>query len=190
VRILKALKNWKLKNKLAGNGLLYVCLATAALGIHMLYRCGTVQQLLFILKPVTFIVTKALGMTFHFEPEIGFYNQEAYIVINKTCAGTSFWMTVFCMLGFAILPRIKDIFKKAASFFAILVLSYGMTIIANASRIVVAIKVLELGISPTGASERLIHQSIGVLVYCCYLWIIYIIFSKWMRKEGDYEKII
>lgn len=190
MRILKALKNWKLKDKLAGNELLYVCLATAALGIHMLYRYGTVQQLLFILKPVTFIVTKALGMIFYFEPEIGFYNQEAYIVINKTCAGTSFWMTAFCMVGFLILPRIKGICKKIASFFAILLFSYGVAIIANASRIIVAIKVLDLGISPAGASERLIHQSIGVLIYCCYLWIIYIIFSKWVREEGDYEKII
>ncbi|MDF2878312.1 MAG: exosortase [Clostridia bacterium] len=179
---MKCIKNWKLKENLEENTVLYTSIGIAALGIHMLYRYGTVEQLHFILKPVAFIVAKALGMPFDFEPGLGFYNQDAYIIINKTCAGTSFWIALFCMMGFSILSKLKGLYKKIVSFTAVLLVSYGITIIANASRIIVSISVLNLGFSQMSALERLIHQSIGVLVYCSYLWMTYMAFSKWMRK--------
>ena len=151
---------------------------------------GSLEQLFIILRPVVFMTEKALGISFYYEPGIGFINSELYTVINRTCSGVGFWVTSLCMLGFSFVPQTKNIFKGIYFLFSFLVRTYFMTIVANTSRVIMAIRFLQLAFKSQGSLERLIHQAIGILVYGVYLCITYFIVLKLFRKEDNYEKTI
>lgn len=168
----------------------YLGVIGSGLLIYSAYQYGSLEQLLIILRPVVFMTEKALGISFYYEPGIGFINTELYTVINRTCSGAGFWITSLCMLGFSFVPQTKNIFKGMYLFLSFLVLTYLITVAANTSRVIMAIRFLQLTSKSLGSLERLIHQAIGILVYGVYLCITYFIFLKLFRKEGKYEKII
>ena len=169
---------------------IYWGISATAIGIHILYQYGSLENLLFMIRPVAFMLEKALGIIFYYEPDVGFVSEQVRVVINKSCAGTTFWIMSFCMLTFSFVPRIKGGWKRFIWFLIFLGLSYILTLFANMSRIITAIGILNLKFNKSDLLERLLHQSIGVLVYCTYLWIIYAIFSKLIRKEENNEKFI
>ncbi|WP_069999606.1 exosortase K [Cellulosilyticum sp. I15G10I2] len=168
----------------------YAYIAAALLILYGFYQYGSLEHLMIILKPVTFIVEKALGISFAYITDIGFVSEQVNVVINKNCSGVMFWMIVFLMLGFSFIPRDHGSLKLFISFISLLLFSYGITIAANASRIIIAINVLAFNEGQTVAAGRLLHQSIGILVYCTYLWMIYVIFLNLTKKEVDDEKAI
>ncbi|AOT69388.1 exosortase K [Geosporobacter ferrireducens] len=178
------------KARLLALVVLYLCMIGAAFRLYLLYRYGSVEDLLFIIKPVAFLVEKALGIRFYYDQDLGFVSQQGNVVINQACSGIRFWIAVYCMLGFSFVSRVKSIGKKYMMTFGFVLFSYGITIFANASRIITAIGILNLAIVESTTSERFLHQSIGVLFYWIYLCIIYVLFEKLIRKEGKYEKAV
>ena len=106
-----------------------------------------------------------------------------------TCSGATFWMICFSMLSFFILSKIKKIKDKYLFIIGSFALSYFLTLVANVSRIIMAIQLLRFKVSQTPQIERILHQWVGVLVYCVYLWGIYIVCLKLIKGGEENEEI-
>ncbi|MFZ5967770.1 MAG: exosortase K [Bacillota bacterium] len=154
-------------------------------GLHILYQYGSLETLLFMLKPVTLIVQWFLGTAFIYHREIGFVSSQYQINIGRACAGINFFVTVYLMLVFSFIQRMKD--KKSKAWAAVLFLlsSYGITILANASRIIGAVFIMNTGVFLDEKQAKLMHQSIGIIFYVTFLMLAYVLFSKLINNWGD-----
>lgn len=147
--------------------------------------------ILFIIKPITFLVSIFYDTSFIYKDDVGFISQELAIIIGKECSGIKFFTTLFLMLLFSFIPKIEGIKKKTASFFCFLIVTYIVTILANTSRIIGSIWILQLNLFSNEKQIRLMHQSIGVTFYFTYLVLVFIIVSKYFRiLRGRNESII
>ncbi len=172
------------------NVLFYITLITLILILFSFITYTKTEQLSFLLFPVASIVEKVFNSSFYYQEAIGFVYESMSIVINKSCSGGTFLMICFCMLSFSFAGRIKKIKDKYLLVIGFLLLSYVLTILANVSRIIIAIQMLSFKVSQNAQIERVLHQGVGVLVYCVYLWGIYIVLSKLIRVGEENEKII
>ncbi|QXM05300.1 exosortase K [Crassaminicella indica] len=160
----------------------YIWIIFIAACIKMIFKYGDFQYILFILKPVTKIVELVLGVAFKYYEGIGFINADFKIHISRGCSGINFFIMVFLMISFSFLFKIRNKNKSLVALIFFIV-AYFITIIANASRIIVAFLIMNT-ITFNMKYERLMHQSIGVVFYFSYLIITYYLFSKIFQK-GD-----
>lgn len=145
------------------------------------------EQLSFLLFPVAYIVEKVFNSSFYYQEGVGFVYESMAIIINKSCSGATFWIICFSMLSFSFVGKVKKIKDKYLFIIETLFLSYILTLLANTSRIIMAIQILRFEVIQNTQIERILHQGIGVLVYCVYLWGIYIAFSKliWVGEKDE-----
>ncbi len=168
------------------NILIYVITILISLWLRFIYKYGVIEDLLFILKPVMYIVEKFSAIKFNYlSGGFGFINKDLGIQIVKECSGVNFFIISITMLIFSFVHKIESRKYKLvlSSFF--LIISYIATILANASRIIGTVFIMNTGLLTNGRVEGLVHQSIGVVVYFIYLVIVYYIASRLIVKVGD-----
>lgn len=151
--------------------------------LGFIYKFGELNLLLFILKPVAFIVELFLGSSFIYYDNLGFVNEVYKVNIGRDCSGINFFIINLLMLCFSFVPKLRDK-GNFFSLFIIVIASYVITILANASRIIGAILIGELTMFMDIRYQGLLHQSIGVVVYFIYLLATYILASKITNNGG------
>ncbi|QZY55743.1 exosortase K [Crassaminicella profunda] len=151
-----------------------------AIYIKFIFRYGNFQYVLYILKPVTKVVELFLGVSFQYYEGIGFINNDLKMHISRGCSGANFFIMVFLMISFSFISKIQNK-NKLPALLIFFTVSYVITIIANASRIIGASLMMHI-ITFNIKYERLIHQSIGVIFYFIILIITYYLFSKMIDK--------
>ncbi len=166
------------------NIVIYLIIALISGGLGFVYRYGDLSLLSFILRPVTFIIELFLGTKFSYHDNLGFVNEVYKVNIGRDCSGINFLIITLLMLTFSFISKIKGGVRKFTSLLIIIVASYGITIFANASRIIGAILIMDIPIFLETRYEGLLHQSIGVVVYFIYLLGTYILASKILEKWG------
>lgn len=164
------------------NFFFYMFIILIALCIKMIGQYGAFEWLLYILKPVKSVVEMFLGVCFEYCEGIGFVNNDLKVNIGRGCSGINFFIMVFLMISFSFIPKIKNI-KKLPTILICLIASFFITIIANSSRIIGVIFIMNSLLLDI-RYERLMHQSIGVVFYFTYLITIYYLSTKFFRK-GD-----
>ncbi len=163
-----------LKNKYGFANLLFYAAALALAGIVKLYYRQEEgfpghPLLMLFLKPLSRITGLFFGIPFEFDAAKGFYNSDLHVVIGSSCAGINFFVIVLCMLVFTFIKRFRPLLLKTAAFAAFIALSYAASLLANASRIIASITILEMRILPVGTNMELVHQFTGILFYLFYL---------------------
>lgn len=151
--------------------------------IQLLTRVKEIDRILFILKPVTLLVSMFTTAEFHFVEGAGFVNEGLQVVIGKACAGGNFFSLLFAMLVFSFIPVIKGKQKQLKAWFLFLLSAYGLTIVANSSRIISTLLLMRLGLL-VGRYQSAIHQLIGIVFYFSYLVIAYVLVNKILKKRG------
>jgi exosortase K len=121
------------------NGIFIVLASFLAVGLKYHYSEAGSEDLVWILRPTASLVEWISGIPFEEEAHTGFVSYARRIVIAPACAGVNFLIIAFCMAAFSSLHRIQRQRVKWLWLTGSLVSAYGLTVFANAVRIMVSI---------------------------------------------------
>jgi exosortase K len=137
--------------------ILFMALAAAKYGLRYI----PFDWYLPFLFPTTKIVALFTGLDFTWIYGAGFINSEYSIAIEESCSGLNFFL--ICT-GIALSYRVcGSCAKKAVSLALAPIGAYGITILANAARIIINVHLLQYEILKSIPES--LHKIIGILVF-------------------------
>ena len=136
-----------------------------ALALKFYYSNATADELRWILAPTTALVELLSGRSFAFESHTGYMSSDHRFVIAVSCGGVNFLITAFLMLGLRRLWR--DRLQGVSWTFlpAIAAVAYVATLIANTTRICVALEIQRRSFEVDGLSGNQLHRLEGILCH-------------------------
>jgi exosortase K len=155
-----------------------VVVLLCALALKSYYSTASPNQLRWILAPTTVLVELVSGTSFEFESYAGYITSDHTFLIAAACAGINFLITAFLMLSLSRLwkDRSQDIawsFIPTAALFA-----YFATLIANAVRISIALRLQRMPLEVNWLSANQLHRFEGILIYFGFLLLLFIVGEK------------
>jgi len=166
--------------------LLLIVVLLCALGLKLFYSTASVNELRWILAPTTFFVELISGKPFEFESHAGYMASDHSFLIAASCAGVNFLITSFLMLALRKLWRdrsqkISWKFLPQAALFA-----YLATIVANAARISLALRLRRLHLETSWLTPNELHRFEGIVVYFGFLWLLFMVSERlnWENAPG------
>lgn len=165
------------------NNILPVLIGTVVvIGIKILYIPITTEQLHYWLLPINKLLELFTGASSEWVSEKGYYYGAFDILIEKSCSGVNYWLMCTVVLYFLILKHYSSYIVKCLAFPILLLVSYMMTILVNATRIYSYLLVIN-GINfPQGLNSHVVHEAIGVIVYLFFLILIYLTTNTLLNK--------
>ncbi|WP_428224873.1 exosortase K [Flavobacterium sp.] len=173
--------------KLHWNTLGYFFTAISFVLLKLFYRNATVSDLKILLAPTKTIVSWVTNSTAIFSPQMGYYFKDLHLTIDKSCSGFNFFSLLFCMFCFVIIKEFNHNAKKWKAILISFGLTYLVTILANTSRILIAIYTKKIIPQPL-YQKPWMHETQGILVYLLYFIIIYNVTTTYINKL-NHEKI-
>jgi exosortase K len=151
-----------------------------ALALKFYYSNATADELRWILAPTTALVELLSGRSFAFESYTGYMSSDHRFVIAVPCAGVNFLITAFLMLGLRRLWR-ERLQGVSWSFLPVTaVLAFVATLIANTTRICVALEIQRRSLEVDGLSGNQLHRLEGIVIYFGFLLLLFM-FSERME---------
>jgi len=149
-----------------------------ALALKFYYSNATANELLWILAPTTALVELLSGRSFAFESHTGYMSSDHRFVIAVPCAGVNFLITAFLMLGLRRLWR--DRFQTVGWTFLPITaaLAYVATLIANTTRICVALEMQRRAVDIDWLSGNQLHRVEGIVVYFGFLLLLFMLTER------------
>jgi len=149
-----------------------------ALALKFYYSNATANELRWILAPTTALVELLSGRSFAFESYTGYMSSDHRFVIAVPCAGVNFLITAFLMLGLRRLWR--DRLQGISWTFLPLTaaLAYVATLIANTTRICVALEIQRRSFEVNGLSGNQLHRLEGIVVYFGFLLLLFVLSER------------
>jgi exosortase K len=149
-----------------------------ALALKFYYSNATADELLWILAPTTAMVELLSGRSFAFESYTGYVSSDHRFVIAVPCAGVNFLITAFLMLGLRRLWR--DRLQVVSWSFLPLsaALAYGATLIANTTRIWIALEMQRRSVEVDGLSGNQLHRLEGIVIYFGFLLLLFMLSER------------
>lgn len=161
----------------------YIASLAVVLLVKISFDKADNASLVFILAPITKIVSIFHGSEFIFENGLGFFSTQLGITINKSCAGINFMLVVYSMLSFSYIHRCESLRRKVIYFIAIFPISYLMSLLTNSFRIIVSITMQRLSFLDDWTSPEVIHNLTGMFIFICFLFLLNYVFSTILKKE-------
>jgi exosortase K len=149
-----------------------------ALALKFYYSNATADELRWILAPTSSLVELLSGRSFAFESHTGYMSSDHRFVIAVPCAGVNFLITAFLMLGLRRLWRDR-LQGVSWTFLPITAaLAYIATLIANTTRICVALEIQRRSFEIDGLSGNQLHRLEGILVYFGFLLLLFMLSER------------
>ena len=155
------------------NGIFLFLAAFLAVALKYHYSEARSEDLAWILWPTASLVEWISGIPFEEEAHTGFVSYARRVVIAPACAGVNFFIVAFCMAAFSGVPRILQQRLKALWLAASLISAYGLTVFANAVRIIISIYSYEADIYSRWLTPQRMHRLEGVVIYFFFLCLFY-----------------
>ncbi len=157
-------------------------IALLAFSLKLFYTNCQTEDLKLFLKPVSMVVSFFTGASYHYSAETGYLFPSLQISIEKSCSGVNFFVMAFCMVSISVLPFYKTAVRK---FLAIAGFTFGaffFTILANSSRIIIAINSLRWSelFYTLGTDKMHLYQ--GSFIYIFFLILFYFLALYSNRK--------
>jgi exosortase K len=149
-----------------------------ALALKQYYSTATANELRWILAPTTLIVELLSGRSFVFESYTGYMSSDQRFVIAVPCAGVNFLITAFVMLA---LRRLWNGRFESVSWRFLpvsMAMSYVVTVIANAIRIVIALEIQRRSLEVGWLTENQLHRLEGIVVYFGFLMLLFVVMER------------
>lgn len=164
----------KLKEIVQKNSIYYLIGVLTLLFLKLFYAKASCADLRWILAPTAHLVTLVTGISFSYDPVMGYANHSLRYVIAPSCSGVRFLMILIAMLLFSFVHRTG---KKLRFTFSVMPISYALTVFVNVLRIVLSIY-LPLFLEQKSfyvscLSQDTLHTAIGTAVYFVSLLVIY-----------------
>jgi len=146
-----------------------------AIGLKLFYGSATPEQLVWILAPTVHLLEVVTGTPFLFEAGEGYLSPELNLLVAPSCAGLNFCVATLCTGVFGFAPDARGASEKVALLASSALAAYGLTILANAARLVVSIRLTPLLRAPTDLPYGTLHRVEGVVVYFTALCVTYLV---------------
>ena len=166
----------------SANFIFYVAAAGMAAAMKIFYITAGTGQLQFMLKPVSQIVSLFYNTDFFFDSSLGYVGHQLGIAISKSCSGVNYMIIVFLVLVFSYIHYFKTVKSKIIYFAAAFPAAYLITILANTSRIILSIKVLDMGWLYHPFGEEAVHLATGIVTFAGFLILSTLLLSITIRK--------
>src|SRR6476661_7315471 len=156
----------------------FVLVGLCALALKFYYSTATADDLLWILRPTTTLVELLSGQHFEFESYAGYMSSDRRFVIAVPCAGVNFLITAFLMLALRRLwrERFRGIRWRYIPFAG--VLAYLVTLIANTTRIWLALELRARAVAISGLTNNQLHRLEGIVVYFTFLLLLFVLLER------------
>lgn len=149
--------------------------AVCVLAAKHFYSTANADQLRWILAPTTAIVESLSGQHFYFESRVGYMDESHRFLIATSCSGVNFLIASFVMLSVNWIQRDRFQNFRWLLFPCAVGLAFVGTICANATRILLALKLQEAGVQAGWMDPSRVHRLEGILVYFGFLLLIFFI---------------
>lgn len=149
-----------------------------AFALKSYYSTATADDLRWILTPTTTLVELLSGQHFEFESYAGYMSSDHRFVIAVPCAGINFLITAFLML---VLRRLwRERFHTISWRFIPLagLLAYVATLIANTTRIWLALEMRAWAVEVSGLTNNQLHRLEGIVVYFGFLLLLLLLLER------------
>jgi exosortase K len=140
-------------------------IAFAMWGLKRHYATAEVGELSWILKPVASLSAIVSGARFEWEPGAGFLSRDRFFVIAKPCAGVNFMLAALGLVGWRLSQRASSWRVSASLFVLSLGIAYSAALIANTTRIAVALWLTAHPFTTDFWTPARIHRLQGITVY-------------------------
>ena len=149
-----------------------------ALALKFYYSNATADELRWILAPTTTLVELLSGRSFAFESYTGYMSSDHRFVIAVPCAGVNFLITAFLMLGLRRLwrDRLQGVSWTFLPISA--ALAYVATLVANTTRICIALEIQRRSLEVSGLSDNQLHRLEGIVVYFGFLLLLFMLSER------------
>ena len=154
---------------------LIVLVLAGAYGVKRHFSDAPIEELDYILRPTTALVTATTGTEFTWQPGEGYMSREAYFLIARPCAGVNFWIVAACASVFAFVGTRRTAGGKLLLAAGSVVVGFLATVVANAVRIAVAV-LLHTRVGALGPLDGgRLHHIEGVAVYTFFLCVFFLV---------------
>jgi exosortase K len=156
----------------------FALVGLCALALKSYYSTATADELRWILAPTTTLVQLLSRKHFEFESYAGYMTSDRTFVIAVPCAGVNFLITAFLMLSLRRLwrERFQAINWRYIPFAA--VLAYAATLLANTTRIWLALELRARAVKLSGLTNNQLHRLEGIVVYFGFLLLLFLVTEK------------
>ena len=156
----------------------FVVVMVCAFTLKQYYSTASADQLRWILAPTTAAVELMNGASFEFESHAGYMSRDRGFLIAASCAGVNFLITAFLMLSMRKL--LVDPSKRTAWGFipTAATIAYLVTVVANATRISIALLLQGIPAEIGGLSPSQLHRFEGIFIYFGFLLLLFVVSEK------------
>jgi exosortase K len=166
------------------------CIACAlglACGLKAFYSRAGFAELDWVLAPTRRLVEWLTGADFQPEPGRGYLCRERCYLIAPACAGVNFLIVAFVSLSCGLVHTRRSLAGRAAWLTVSALAAYGVTLLANAVRIALAMRLYESGATFGPLSAAQLHCALGIATYLAFL---YALFAAATRLTGARHELV
>lgn len=174
-------------------GVCYLLALVFAAGMKYYCREADSDGLLWLLAPIAWWVRSISGITFSYEPGIGYVSHALQFILAPSCAGSQFMIICVVTLTVSFVHRMGT-WKRGLGWTGFsLGISYLYTILVNGIRILLSIRIPQM-LERTSFCEKWIspeqlHTLIGTTIYFTALLFIFFLADAFTRQIADAEKM-
>lgn len=164
----------------------YIVIASCTIGLKLFLSQANVDQVSFLLAPTSYLVALVNGLHFDYESGKGYYDALHRILIDKSCSGGNFFVIAF---GMSTVTSIQFYNRYKHQFILLpllLTASWCLTIIANTSRISIAMLFVKLNYTLPYFTKSTWHTIQGSFIYLSILISFYFLLQYIHPKITQY----
>lgn len=165
-----------------------IAVISTAAGLKLLFSLADPQALRWLLGPTAWLVACFADMEFVFEHGTGYIDLSHGIAIAPACSGFNFLIICLCSGALQSVWRLETVSARIFWIGRIAVSVYGITILVNTLRIVVAMELYQLDIYQGPITPVRVHRILGITIYFTVLCL----YNSWLSftlEMVQYNKI-
>ncbi len=156
----------------------YLLAACMMFALKQHYSTASADQLLWMLRPVAWLVEGWDGSAYSWQPGVGFVRSDYFITIAPACAGINFFIMAYGLSIFAFMRHLSTLGRQAVWLFGALAGAYGLSVVVNALRIILTIVLYEHQAGWGWLTPERLHCATGIGVYFTGLGLYYAVLHR------------
>ncbi|MCD2426156.1 exosortase K [Niabella pedocola] len=152
--------------------------------LKLLLRQSDADDLYFLLAPVSAIIEATGNYHAQFISGAGFFFRDLHVIINKSCSGATFMLTALLPAGYLLLSYSRNVKSFFKTFPIALLFVYFLTILANTTRILTAIKLGGTSFLMGHIAPEKLHELLGMITYLFYLISAFLLTEKLLQLKS------
>ena len=158
----------------------------AAYALKRFYSTATAEELAWILAPTVGLLERVTGAAFEMEAGEGYLSRELNLLVAPACAGVNFLMAALCTGVWGLPMLVRSTPAKLTVAVGAVLGAYTLTLVANTTRLFVAVS-LPTGIGGgTGLGAGALHRVEGTVVYFGLLCVSFLAAHTVLRGRSEH----